>query len=155
MIRAIHIERDDSGKPVAGCVVLDFDSRYRRRTSLRTAEGLDFLLDLDRARRLRHGDLLILEDGRAIRVEAAPEPLVEIRCTEAGGLARIAWHLGNRHLPVMLLTDAIRIRRDHVIEEMVGGLGGQVAAIEAPFDPERGAYADGQTHTHGIESSHG
>ena len=127
-------------------VLLDFDARYRRRTAMRSEEGLDFLLDLERAQRLRHGDLLVLEDGQRIRVEAAPEDLAEIRCSAPGGLTRIAWHLGNRHLPVMLALDHIRIRRDHVIEEMVVGLGGTVTPLRAPFDPERGAYAGGHKH---------
>jgi urease accessory protein len=88
----------------------------------------------------------VLEDGRRIRVEAAPEDLAEIRSAEPGGLTRVAWHLGNRHLPVMLARDHIRIRRDHVIEEMVVGLGGTVTLLTAPFDPERGAYAGGHKH---------
>ena len=105
-------------------VLLDFDGRYRRRTAMRTEGGLEFLLDLERAQRLRHGDLLLLEDSRRIQVAAAPEDLAEIRSDVAGGLTRLAWHLGNRHLPVMLAADHIRIRRDHVIEDMVRGLGG-------------------------------
>ena len=129
-------------------VLLDFDGRYRRRTALRTAGGLEFLLDLERAQRLRHGDLLVLEDGRRIRVEAAPEDLAEIRSGKPGELTRIAWHLGNRHLPVMLAQGHIRIRRDHVIEAMVTGLGGSVVHVRAAFDPERGAYAGGHVHAH-------
>ena len=132
-------------------VLLDFDARYRRRTAMRSEGGLDFLLDLERAQRLRHGDLLVLEDGRRIRVEAAPENLVEIACTAPGGLTRIAWHLGNRHLPVMLALDFIRIRRDHVIEAMVAGLGGSITPVRAAFDPERGAYAGGHGHDHGAD----
>ena len=127
-------------------VLLDFDARYRRRTAMRSEGGLNFLLDLERAQRLRHGDLLVLEDGRRVRVEAAPEDLAEIACAAPGGLTRIAWHLGNRHLPVMLALTHIRIRRDHVIEEMVAGLGGTVTPVTAPFDPERGAYAGGHKH---------
>ena len=108
------------------------------------------MLDLERAQRLRHGDMLVLEDGRRVRVEAAPEELAEIGCGAAGGLTRIAWHLGNRHLPVMLAPERILIRRDHVIEAMVLGLGGTVTPIRAAFDPERGAYASGAPHhSHG------
>ena len=127
-------------------VLLDFDARYRRRTVMRSEGGLEFLLDLERAQRLRHGDLLVLEDGRRVRVDAAPEDLADIRCPSPGGLTRIAWHLGNRHLPVMLSVERILIRRDHVIEDMVAGLGGAVMPVRAAFDPERGAYAAGHKH---------
>jgi urease accessory protein len=110
------------------------------------------LLDLPQAVRLRHGDGLALPDGRVVRVEARPENLLEIHAHDEGDLVRIAWHLGNRHLPVQLLGERIRIRADHVIEEMVEGLGGHVDHIEAPFDPEAGAYAGtggGHHHHHG------
>ena len=79
--------------------------------------------------------------GGYVEVRAADEELVEVRGRDAAAFARIAWHLGNRHLPVQLLGDRIRIRHDHVIAEMVEGLGGHVDDIEAPFDPEPGAYA--------------
>ncbi len=115
--------------------------------------GIEFLLDLASARRLRQGDTLVLEDGRRIRVNAAPEPLAEISVTFAAELVRIAWHLGNRHLPVMLLPGRILIRRDHVIEDRVKGLGGSVTHVELPFDPEDGAYASGGHghHHHALE----
>ena len=90
---------------------------------------------------LRSGDALALEDGRLVEVVAAPEPLLEIRCTDPLHLARVAWHLGNRHVPTQLLAKSLRIRRDHVLEEMLRGLGARVIEIEAPFDPEGGAYA--------------
>ena len=105
------------------------------------------LLDLPQAVRLRDGDGLALVTGGWSGCAPA-EPLLEIHAHDAGELVRIAWHLGNRHLPVQLLGDRIRIRADHVIEEMVEGLGGHVDAIEAPFDPEAGAYAGGQHHHH-------
>src|SRR5450631_2229376 len=139
MIRATKVEAGGPARVENDSVLLDFDARYRRRTAMRSESGLDFLLDLERAQRLRHGDVLLLEDGRRVRVEAAPEDLAEIRCGADGGLTRIAWHLGNRHLPVMLTPERILIRRDHVIEAMLLGLGGTVAAVRAAFDPERGA----------------
>ena len=149
MIRATKVEPAASVTTTADDkVLLDFDARYRRRTTMRSEAGLEFLLDLVRAQRLRHGDLLLLEDGRRIQVAAAPEDLAEIRSDAIGGLTRLAWHLGNRHLPVMLATDHILIRCDHVIEDMVRGLGGTVTPVHAPFDPERGAYAGGQVHAH-------
>jgi urease accessory protein len=130
-------------------VILDFDSRHRRRIVMRTDTGLEFLLDLEKAHRLRQGDRLVLEDGRHIEVIAAPEPLTEIRCDDLRHLVRVAWHLGNRHLPTMLDGDRLVIRRDHVIEDMVRGLGAAVAHINAPFNPEGGAYAGGHHHHHG------
>ena len=126
-------------------VLIDFDRRHRRRILLRTERGREVLLDLSQAVRLREGDGLPV-DGVVVRVCARPEKLLEIHAPEPGAMVRIAWHLGNRHLPVQLQGDRIRIRADHVIEEMVRGLGGHVAAIEAPFDPEAGAYAGGHHH---------
>jgi urease accessory protein len=120
--------------------VLDFDERHRRRVAMTGVRGLEFLLDLPEAVTLRSGDGLRLDDERVIEVVAAPEPLAEIRAADAAALTRVAWHLGNRHLPTELLRKTLRIRRDAVIEEMVVGLGAQVVAIEAPFNPEGGAY---------------
>jgi len=150
MIRAVAVELYGTwtGTP-AGTVVLDFDQRHRRRIVMRTTDGLDFLLDLEKAHRLREGDALVLEDGRHIEVRAAPEPLAEIRCDDLRHLVRVAWHLGNRHLATMLDGDRLVIRRDHVIEDMVRGLGAAVAHIEAPFNPEGGAYGGGHHHHHG------
>ncbi len=128
-------------------VLIDFDRRHRRRIVLPTESGQEVLIDLPQAVRLRDGDGLVVETG-IVRVQARPEPLLEIHAHDDGELVRIAWHLGNRHLPVQLLGDRIRIRADHVIEEMVEGLGGHVDAIEAPFDPEAGAYAAGGGHHH-------
>ena len=103
--------------------------------------GLEFLLDLENAVALRGGDALVLEDGRLVEVVAAPEPLLEIQGSDPHHLIRVAWHLGNRHLPTQIMPKGLRIRRDHVIEAMVKGLGARVVEIEAPFDPEGGAYA--------------
>jgi urease accessory protein len=134
-----------SGQP-ADRVVLDYDDRHRRRRAMTASRGLSFLLDLPDAAWLHGGDALVLEDGRLIEVVAAPEPLLEIRCADARHLARIAWHLGNRHLPTQVLMGALRIRRDHVIAEMAAGLGARVTEIEAPFDPEGGAYDGPHDH---------
>ena len=133
-----------SGAP-ADTVVLDFDERYRRRVAMTGVGGLEFLLDLAEAAMLRGGDGLRLEDGRIVEVVAEPEPLAEIRAADPLALTRIAWHLGNRHLPTEILPKALRIRRDPVIEAMAEGLGARVIALEAPFNPEGGAYvkADG------------
>ncbi len=101
---------------------------------------------------MRGGDALVLEDGRLVEVVAAPEPLAEIRGSDPHHLIRVAWHLGNRHLPTQIMPKGLRIRRDHVIEAMVKGLGARVIEIEAPFDPEGGAYAE---HAHADAHAHG
>ena len=135
-------------EPPADTVLIDFDRRHRRRIQLTTEAGAALLLDLPQAARLRDGDGLALGDGRIVLVRARPEPLLDIHAHDAAGLVRIAWHLGNRHLPVQLLGAHIRIRADHVIADMVRGLGGHVHEIDAPFDPEAGAYAAGHHHHH-------
>jgi urease accessory protein len=149
MIRATKVHGQHRWKETpADTVVLDFDNRHRRRMAMTGTRGLEFLLDLENAVALRGGDALVLEDGRLIEVIAAPEPLIEIRGVDPLHLVRVAWHLGNRHLPTQIMAKGLRIRRDHVIEAMVKGLGARVIEIEAPFDPEGGAYADGG-HDHG------
>ncbi len=130
-------------------IMLDFDQRHRRRVRLVTASGRDLLLDLPQARRLRDGDGLVLADG-LVRVQAASEAVMDIQAAP-DTLVRIAWHLGNRHLPVQMLDQALRIRADHVISDMVAGLGGHVHALDAPFQPEGGAYAAAAHHHHGDE----
>ena len=137
----------------ADTVVLDFDDRHRRRMAMTGTRGLEFLLDLENAVALRGGDALVLDDGRLIEVVAAPEPLLEIRGTDPHHLVRVAWHLGNRHLPTQIMAKGLRIRRDHVIEAMVKGLGARAIEIEAPFDPEGGAYAGGG-HAHAESEAH-
>ncbi|MGE0224975.1 MAG: urease accessory protein UreE [Acetobacteraceae bacterium] len=138
----------DAGREIDS-VLVDFDRRHRRRIVLATERGDEVLIDLPQAVRLREGDGLVTDAG-VIRVRARPESLLEIHAHDEGELVRIAWHLGNRHLPVQLLGDRIRIRADHVIQEMVEFLGGHAEEIEAPFDPEPGAYAaaGGQHHHH-------
>jgi urease accessory protein len=128
-------------------VLVDFDRRHRRRIVLRTEQGREVLLDLPQAARLREGDGLAVDAG-VVRVCARAEKLLEIHAHDESEMVRIAWHLGNRHLPVQLVGERIRIRDDHVIREMVEGLGGHVEEVEAPFDPEAGAYAGGHQHQH-------
>ncbi|MFN7167454.1 MAG: urease accessory protein UreE [Pannonibacter sp.] len=139
-------------------ITLDGEDRHRRRAVLTTDGGTEFLLDLADATWLRHGDGLQLDDGRMIKVQAAPEDVVDITAASPAALVRIAWHLGNRHLPTQLLDNGLRIRRDHVIEALVELLGGTMEAKSAPFDPEGGAYGHGRTqahdHGHGHDHSH-
>ena len=132
----------------ADVVRLDYDHRTRRRISLTGAGGLSFLLDLAKAPMLRSGDGIRLEDGRIVAVEAAPEQLLEITCRDERALARIAWHLGNRHLATEIGERVIHIRDDHVIADMVRGLGAEVHNVERPFNPEGGAYGHGAVHGH-------
>ena len=131
-------------------VVLDADERHRRRITLTGEGGIAFLLDLPHAIALKDGDGLVLEDGAIVRVTGKSEPLVEIAATSPHELARLAWHIGNRHTDVQIVGDTLRIRRDHVLEDMLRGLGARLTPIDAPFDPEQGAYGHGhQHHDHG------
>src|SRR5271154_3434620 len=132
-------------------VTLPFLDRHRRRIRLVADSGAPFLLDLARAQRLAEGDGLELDTGSYIRVRSAAEPVIEIAADGPSELLRIAWHIGNRHLPVQALEGRLRIRDDHVIAAMVEGLGGHLTRLDAPFDPEIGAYAgaaQGHDHDH-------
>jgi urease accessory protein len=165
-LRRIHaVEPSDAGIP-DDSVRLDHDQRTRRRIVYTTEAGRPILLDMQRPVRLKDGDLLRIEDGSLVRVDATPEPLLEIHAHSTAQLVRIAWHLGNRHLPTQLvpgpdadtsLGGTLRIRHDHVIAEMVEGLGGHCHSILAPFDPEGGAYegtGGGHHHHHHDEHDH-
>jgi len=132
-----------------GRITLDETARHRRRMLMVSDEGVRFMLDLPQARLLRHGDGLLLDDGRVIEVVAVPEPLYEVRARDAKHLLALAWQIGNRHLAAAIETERILIRRDHVIGDMLAGLGATVTEIEAPFDPEGGAYGGAhQGHHH-------
>jgi urease accessory protein len=153
MLRATEIvpAGEWRGEP-ADIVRLDYDHRTRRRIALTGAGGLGFLLDLAKAPVLAAGDGLRLEDGRIVAVEAAPERLLEIACRDERALARIAWHLGNRHLAAEIGQRVVYIRDDHVIADMARGLGAEVRRVERPFNPEGGAYSQGGAghgHSHG------
>lgn len=130
-------------KSAADFIVLDAQDRHRRRVVLVGAQGATYLLDLPKPAQLRDGDGLVLEDGAVVRVTGKPEPLTEISARTPQELARIAWHIGNRHTEVQMVGDRLRIRRDHVLEEMLRGLGAKVTQVEAVFDPEGGAYDHG------------
>jgi urease accessory protein len=129
-------------------VVLDAGERHRRRIVLTGERGTTLLLDLPHAVTLRHGDGLVLDDGTLVRVDGKPESLVEITAANLPELARFAWHLGNRHVDVQIVGDRLRIRRDHVLEAMLIGLRARLTEIEAPFEPESGAYASEHGHDH-------
>lgn len=124
----------------ADTVSLDYESRHRRRISLTSDGGRQFLLDLPVAVHLRHGDGLALDDGSVIAVRASEEPLLEVRGRDQKHLAQLAWHLGNRHLPAQIESFRILIRRDHVIAGMLMKLGALITEVFETFDPEGGAY---------------
>ena len=143
---AVHLRGQWPEDRMVDAVTLAYIDRHRRRIRLVAKSGVAFLLDLPRAQHFADGDGLELDTGGYVRVYAAPEPVLEIEAADRASLLRIAWHFGNRHLPVQVVGDRLRIREDHVIAEMVSGLGARITRIEAPFDPEFGAYAG---HDHG------
>jgi len=132
---------------VADTVVLDYDARLMRRKRLVGKAGLAFLVDLAEVTNLDDHWGFVLDDGRAVGEEAAPEDLIEVR----GDLSRLAWHIGNRHTPCQIGADHLCIRRDHVIEAMLAQLGADLTPVTGPFRPEGGAYGKGRTmgHDHG------
>jgi urease accessory protein len=124
----------------SGSLTLDFDARHRRRIRLTGDQGEDVLLNLPKAVAMADGDGLQLEDGRWLRVQAAAEPIVEVTHKDPIELMRIAWHLGNRHLPTEIQSQLLRIRPDHVIEDLLYGFGADLRKVHVPFQPEGGAY---------------
>jgi urease accessory protein len=137
--KVIAAERWDSASAVDS-VTLAADERHRRRVVLTGERGTVFMLDLPTAIALRNGDVLLLDDGAMVRVVGKPEFLMEAAAENPRDLARLAWHLGNRHIEVQISDGKLRIRRDHVIEDMLGGLGARLTLVEAVFEPEGGAY---------------
>ena len=130
----------------AGTLTLDFDARHRRRIRLTADAGEEILLDLPKAVAMADGDGLQLEDGRWLKIQAAAEHVVEITHRDPKQLVRLAWHLGNRHLPTELREQGLRIRSDHVIEHMLRGFGAELRRVQAPFQPEGGAYGENGHH---------
>lgn len=129
-----------------GSLRLPFELRQKSRLRTRLESGEDAWLVLQRGEILRGGDLLLATDGRVIEVIAEPEQLLHVDCDTPQALARAAYHLGNRHVPVEVGEGYLRLGFDHVLQQMLEGLGAHVAVIEAPFEPEAGAYA-GHTHS--------
>ena len=138
--------------PVCDHVTLDYDDRHRRRIVLTGDHGVSFLVDFPESRVIPGGAALKLEDGRLVEIIAKPEALLEVRAAGAVGLLRLAWHIGNRHLAAQVEPDRILIRDDHVIIDMLRGLGAEVRKVSAPFDPEGGAYGQ---HNHDPDHRHG
>jgi urease accessory protein len=147
-VTAIKRAGDWDAQAASDVVVLDAQDRQKRRVVFVGEQGACYLLDLPRPAQLRDGDALELENGGYVRVVGRPESLVEVAAASPHGLPRLAWHLGNRHTEVQFVGERLRIRRDHVLEDMLRGLGAQFTSVEAPFDPEGGA------HRHGHDDGH-
>jgi len=146
---------DWPAEDAAGSLTLDFDARHRRRFRLTGDQGDDVLLDLPEAVAMAEGDGLQLDDGRWLKVQAAAEDIVEVRHKDPVQLMRLAWHLGNRHLPTEIRDHLLLIRPDHVIEDMLRGLGADLQKVQSAFQPEGGAYGHGHHHKHhGSEQHH-
>ncbi len=128
-------------------VILSYDERFLRRKRLTCESGASFMVDLAETISVEDGDAFLLDDSRKVAVVAAEEPLVQV----TGNLARLAWHIGNRHTPCQVASDHLVIRRDPVIESMLKGLGATLTLHIAAFRPEGGAYGHGRTmgHDHG------
>jgi urease accessory protein len=137
---AVHTHGHWPDEAAVDTVTLPFADRRRRRIRLVADSGTPFLLDLARVQHLGEGDGLELDNGSYIRVRAAAEPVIEIAADSPTELLRIAWHIGNRHLPVQAVEDRLRIRADNVIAAMIEGLGGRIIWRQATFDPEIGAH---------------
>ena len=149
MLRATRVLKAGSWQEApADRLTLSYDERHRRRLRFVADAGTEFLLDLPRTAVLCDGDGLALEDGRIIGVTAATEPLLEVRAADADQLARLAWHIGNRHLPAQIAIGRILLREDTVIESMLLGLGATVRHVAEPFTPEPGAYGGNHVLLH-------
>jgi urease accessory protein len=137
-----------------GSVTLDYEGRFLRRRLLVTDSGVDLAVDLPETVSLGHGDAFETTDGRLVAVIAAPEDLLAVTGPD---LARLAWHIGNRHTPAQIEAERILIRADHVLAGMLSGLGADLEPVTEPFTPEGGAYGHGRTlgHDHGTGHSHG
>lgn len=143
-IAQTHLPNGTWDGPAQVCA-LDYEARFIRRKRLETTQGLTFLLDLAQTTSLDHGDAVVLQDGRQIEIQAADEAVLVVK---GGDLARLAWHIGNRHTPCQIEGDHLVIRDDPVIGHMLEHLGATLSAQTAPFTPEGGAYGMGRTHSH-------
>ena len=146
---------DRRDRPVIDTVILDYAQRSAQKITVTGVKGGAFEIDLRQPARLRTDDVLVLEDGGLVEVVAAPEPLIEARAKDLAVLSRLAWHLGDRHVPVQVLPNRIRARREPAVEALLTSLGAKVAMIEAPFEPEGGAYASSHGHEHHHGHAHG
>jgi urease accessory protein len=161
MPRAIRVlpASERSSAAVIDTIILPYAQRQVHKGFLFGVKGTCIELDLDELARLRTDDALVLDDGGLVEIVAEPESLIEVRAGEAGSLARLAWHLGDRHVAVQVLERRLRVRREPAIETLLVTLGAKPVGIEAPFEPEGGAYeaapADHHHHNHPHDHAHG
>ena len=155
MRRVVRVVGGGTGdrKPIDS-VVLGAGQRRMQSAHLTGVNGTHIGLMLPDPVLLRNGDSLELDDGSIVEVVIEAEPLVEIRGSDLTHLARLAWHLGDRHVPLQVLSNRLRMRRDSALEAILQNLGARLTVIEAPFDPEGGAYATQPAHGHGHDHDH-
>lgn len=145
-LQRLKLNGGDPRPPATAAVTLDFDARSRARLRARLDDGREAGLFLDRGGVLRDGELLRSEDGMIVRVRAAPEPVSAVYCDDPLLLGRLCYHLGNRHVTLAIGFGRVAYRPDHVLDEMVRGLGLEPVSEQTPFDPEPGAYGHGHDH---------
>ena len=148
VVRVVGSAQADNARLIDS-VMLGPDQRRLQSAHLTGVKGTLIGLMLPEPVMLRTGDALELDDGSFVDIVVEPEPLIEARGSDLTHLARLAWHLGDRHVPVQVLANRLRLRRDPALETMLGALGARLTPIEAPFDPEGGAYATHAAHDHG------
>ena len=148
VVRVVSSAQSDHARHIDS-VMLAPDQRRLQAAHLTGVKGTLIGLMLPEPVMLRMGDAFELDDGSFIDIVVEPEPLIEVRGSDLTHLARLAWHLGDRHVPVQLLTNRLRLRRDAALEAMLAALGARLTPVEAPFDPEGGAYATHAAHDHG------
>ena len=146
---------DRREREIADTLILDYAKRSAGAFSATGLKGGSFDLALDKPGRLRTDDVLELDDGTLLEVVAAAEPLIEARAADLPGLMRLAWHLGDRHVPAEVLPNRVRLRREAQLESLLQSLGAKLVMIEAPFEPEGGAYATSHGHEHDHHHDHG
>jgi len=166
VVRVVSSAQSDNARLIDS-VMLAPDQRRLQSAHLTGVNGTLIGLMLPEPVMLRMGDAFELDDGSFVDIVIEPEPLTEVRGNDLTHLARLAWHLGDRHVPVQVLTNRLRLRRDDALEAMLAALGARLTPIEAPFDPEGGAYAthaapdhghhhhDGCGHDHHHDHTHG
>jgi urease accessory protein len=150
----VLVAAERRNRPVVDTVILDYAQRSTQKTTVTGVKGGVIEIVLNEPVRLRTDDLLVLDNGELVEVVAAPEPLVEARAGDVAGLSRLAWHLGDRHVAVQVLPNRIRARREPATEALLKSLGAKIAMIEAPFEPEGGAYESSHRHDHGHAHDH-
>jgi urease accessory protein len=148
MFRVTEVKPAGTFGPPADRVVLDADDRQRRRVVLTGENGTRLLLDFEKPVTLRDGDGLVLDDGSVVAVTGQAEQLIEVSVKAPLDFVRLAWHIGNRHTDIQFVDNCFRIRRDHVLEDMLKGLGAVTMPVDAPFDPEPAAPHGGGHHRH-------